>query len=98
MKKINHHPLEFKYIIAWLYPLNLLHYIRPKSYKFKIISILLRQKIKQINVSDYLFQKKQALLEYQSQIKLISKNQKYPVLKPNFINSFFSDNESFFIS
>jgi LmbE family N-acetylglucosaminyl deacetylase len=97
IKKLNFHPLEFHYAIAWLYPLNLLVRVRPDSLQNLIMSKLLKKNVVAVDVSDYLSLKKAALEEYQSQIKILADGQRRAALKNSFLKRFLQDKEKFFV-
>jgi LmbE family N-acetylglucosaminyl deacetylase len=97
IKELNLHLIEFHYAIAWLYPLNLLVRVRPKSLQGMIMSRLLRKDIVGVDVADFLPLKKAALEEYQSQLKTVTDRQKRPALKNSFVKRFLQNEERFFV-
>jgi len=98
IKTINFNPYVYKYIIAWIYPFNIISHIYPDNFKHKVISIFTRQDIIQNDISDYIKIKKKALKKYQSQLSIVSSKQKSPALKKSFLKNFLNNKETFFIS
>ena len=97
IRKINFLPFEHQYIIAWRYPLNLLSRVRPEHIQDIIMSRILRQNIIHEDISNFLCKKSAALKEYQSQLMVLSREQKRPALKRCFLKGFLKRSETFFV-
>lgn len=98
IRRVGVHPLEYQYIIAWLYPLNILPRVHPEPLQNKIMSTILRRNVVCIDISDFLSSKKAALDEYQSQLSILSRKQKRPALKDTFVKRFLRNKEVFFVA
>ncbi len=90
-------PVEYQYVIGWVYPLNLVANVLPKYLNELIFSKFLKLDKCHIDISDFLFVKKAALQEYQSQINIFSNKQRGPVLGRSFLKRFLKTEEEFFI-
>lgn len=97
IKKLDFHPLEFHYAIAWLYPLNLLVRVRPNSLQDLMMSKLLKKDVVAVDITDFLSLKKAALEEYQSQLKILTDGQRRAALKSSFLKRFLQNKEKFFV-
>lgn len=97
IKRLNFHPFQCKYAIAWQYPLNLIPRL-PEVMQDTIMNTLLRQDIVHVNISDFLSVKEAALKEYQSQLRILSPTQRKPVLRDSFVKIFLKNKEKFFLT
>jgi len=95
IRKLDLHTLEYQYMIAWLYPLNLIPRLRPQRLQDTFVSMILGQEVIHIDVSEFLSLKKAALEEYQSQLSILSDKQRRPALKDSFVKRFLKNKEDF---
>lgn len=91
------HPVEYKYVIAWRFPLFLLARIMRGKISDMFILIFLKYRLIHVDISRFLPLKKMAIGEYKSQITLLSLRQKRPVLKRSFLERFTGTEEIFFV-
>ncbi|MEM2146370.1 MAG: PIG-L deacetylase family protein [Candidatus Jordarchaeaceae archaeon] len=97
IERLNFHPFQYQYAIAWQYPLNLMPRL-PEVMQNAIVSTFFKKEIVQIDISDFLPIKIAALKEYKSQLKILSSKQRRPVLRDSFVKMFLKGKEKFFLN
>lgn len=95
IEKSNLHPIEYQYIVDWLFPFDLLRLVNEDALD-RLMSKLLKRSLIRVNISEFLPLKELALNEYKSQVAVLSNSQKRPALKPSFVKRFLKNEEKFF--
>lgn len=97
IERLDVHPIEYQYIIAWKFPLYLLiHAVNEGTFDL-LVSKALRCNLVHVDISDFLYLKISAIKEYGSQIKVLSDKQKRPAIKNSFLKRFLKNPEKFFV-
>lgn len=95
IRRVNCHPSEHQYMIAWPYPLNLIPRVHPQRLQDRIIYSVTGRNIVHADITSFLYLKENALHEYRSQLNILSQKQKRPALKGSFLRRFLKNEESF---
>lgn len=94
----NLHPIEYRYAIAWSFPLYLLIHVMNEHTFDLLTSKFLKRDLIHVDISKFLLLKKMAIEEYKSQITVLSSGQKRPALKHSFLKRFLKNEEKFFVN
>jgi LmbE family N-acetylglucosaminyl deacetylase len=97
IEKLDVHPVEYQYIIAWKFPLYLLVHVTNERIFDLMMSKVLEGDLIHVDISKFLDLKQMAIKEYKSQIAVLSDRQKRPALKNSFIKRFLKNQEKFFV-
>jgi len=97
IEKLDVHPIEYQYIIAWKFPLYLLVHIAKERMFELLMSKVVPGDLIHVDISKFLYLKQMAIKEYKSQIALLSDRQKRPALKNSSIKRFLKNQEKFFV-
>jgi LmbE family N-acetylglucosaminyl deacetylase len=92
------YPIEYRYIIAWLFPFYLLVHVMDDNTFHLLMSKFLRLNLFRVDISKYLHLKEMALEKYRSQIFAFSNGQSRAPLTPSFLKRFLKNEELFFVS
>lgn len=89
--------IEYRYAVAWMFPLNLmLHFLNEHMF-YNMMSYFLRRNLFYVNISELLPIKIKAIEQYKSQITNYFPKQKRPALKKSILRNSFKNTEVFFI-
>jgi len=95
IQKLRLEPTTYQYVIAWPIPLSLLTRFQI-GLPLKLITSFSNLRLASFDISRFLFLKKLAIKQYRSQVNLISKAQKTPVVDGFMLKRFLQQDESFF--
>lgn len=97
LKKLDLNAIEYRYAIAWKFPLYLLlHFLGVNAF-YNLMCTFLRRDLFCVNISKYLSIKIRAIEHYASQLKLYSNNQNGLAIKQSILEISLKDEERFFV-
>jgi LmbE family N-acetylglucosaminyl deacetylase len=88
---------QYQYRIAWSYPFNLLERVSSKRARYLLMSKLLELDMIHVDISEFLPLKEAALREYKSQLEILSRRQRRPVLRESLLHTLLKNEEDYFV-
>ena len=98
LKRLNLHPIEFQYAIAWSFPYHLLVHVLNEQLFDSLMSNILKLDMIHVNISKFLHLKSKALNEYKTQMMAFSYNERKNLIKRSFLKRFLKKEEKFFVN
>ncbi len=97
IKKLNLNLVEYQYTIAWTFPFYLLLHILNERLFYKLMCNFLKRNLVYVDITEFLFIKKMAIKQYESQLKPYSKRHSRSAIKPFILKASLKNKEKFFI-
>jgi LmbE family N-acetylglucosaminyl deacetylase len=97
LKKLDLKTIEYRYAIAWKFPLYLLLHFLGKNAFYKMMCAVLGSSLFCVDISEFLSIKIKAIKQYASQLKRYSYDQSGPAIKQSILKISLENEEKFFV-